>query len=398
MPGRPHAGEGGALTLALSSASIAGGLFLPLSLVYFTVLTDISLTSLGALVTAAGLVAVPLPVLAGWLVDRLGARPLVVAALVVQAAGYLGFVVAREPVAVFAASACLAVGGRLFWSSIFALVAEHAEAHPGTPVEAWFARINTVRTVGIVAGGLVAGFVVSLDSPRAYVVLAWAAAAGYAVAAVLVLKTRTSPAPLVAPPSAAVGYGRLLRDRAFLTLLAANTVFALSTLFAGLTLPTLIRSGLHGPGWLTAALLVTNAVLVAVFGPRGGLLAARRPARQLLRAAAALWCLAFLVLALGAATPLPGAAVLLLLSMAALSGAEVLHAPASTSLVNAMAGPHGRGRYLATLQYSFVAAELVGPVMFATLFEHASALPYAVLAVANAAVLPFLRRTSERRV
>ena len=172
--------------------------------------------------------------------------------------------------------------------------------------------------------------------------------------------------------------------------MATNTVFALSTLFAGLTLPTLMRSGLHGPGWLTSALLVANALLVAVLGPRGGVLAGRHPALRLLGVAAALWCVAFLVLAAAATRTLPTAGLLLLLSMIVLSGAEVLHAPASAALVAAMAGPHDRGKYLAVFQYSFVAAELVGPVTFAGLFVHAPALPFVVVAAANAVALPCL--------
>nr|WP_276610731.1 MFS transporter [Kineococcus siccus] len=361
-------------------------------------MTDVPLPQLGALVAAAGLVALPLPVLAGRLVDRWGPRPLVVTALALQAVACAGYVVVRGPLGVFTASAVAAVGGRLFWSSVFALVAEHAEAHPVRPVESWFATLNVVRTAGIVVGGLVTGVVVSLGAVGAYVAVAGAAAVCCAVASLLVAVGRPGRGRggAARPPERArgpAGYGRLLRDRGFLALLVTNSVFATSTLFVGLALPTVVRSGLQGPGWLTAALLVVNALLVAVLGPRGGRVAARRGPLVPLRWAAALWAAAFTALALGAAGTLPTAVLFLAASVLVLSAAEVLHAPASAALVTALAGPDARGRYLAVFQYSFVAAELLGPLLFAGLFDRGAALPFLVLAAANLLALPGLRIT-----
>lgn len=385
--------RGTSLVLALSAASVAGGLFLPLSLVYFTVLTDIPLPQLGAIVTGAGVLAIPLPVLAGSLVDRVGARTLVLTALVLQSLAYLAFVVVRMPLPVFAASAVMAVAVRLFWSTVFSLVAEHAETDPTQPVEAWFARINVIRTVGIVFGGLTSGIVVSIGRVEAYLVLALIAASASAVGALLLIPRGGGWGRHTGVAVSGSDYLELLRDRGFLVLLATNSVFALSTLFAGLTIPTLVRSGLGGPGWLTSGLLVANALLVALLGRRGGRIAARRPALRVLWWAATLWGATFLVMAFGGALSLPWAGFVLLLAIAILSGAEVLHAPASSALVNELAGASGRGRYLAVFQYSFVAAELVGPVLFTSLFTVAPVLPFLAVAGVNVLTLPCLAVT-----
>jgi hypothetical protein len=53
------------LVAALTVDSIGNGLFAPLSLVYFVRLTDVPLPLVGVLLTAANLVALPLPVWAG---------------------------------------------------------------------------------------------------------------------------------------------------------------------------------------------------------------------------------------------------------------------------------------------------------------------------------------------
>ncbi|GAA1827488.1 MFS transporter [Agromyces salentinus] len=383
----------GALVLALGSASLAGGLFLPLSLVYFTVLTDIDLAPLGGLVALAGLVTLPLPVLAGWLVDRIGPRPVVVAAMLLQALGYLLCVFVREPVGVFAASAALACGSRLFWSSVFALVVEAAAAEGDPGPEEWFARVNVIRTVGIIAGGLIAGLVISTDRPGLLVGLATAAAVACAAAGLIlrVGHARSAGRPAgwipVASTGSRPGYRAVLSDARFLGFLALNSVFALSTLFAGLSFPTLVRSGLGAPGWLTSSLLVGNAVLVAALGAWGGRLATRNEPFSVLRAAAALWAAAYLAVALGAAGGLVLAILALVTAVVLLSGAEILHAPASTALVSAMADPRVRGRYLAVFQYSFVAAELIAPVLFAALFVVSEPLPFLIVAGANVVAL-----------
>ena len=75
---------GAGLVTALAFGSLGNGLFLPLSLVYFTELTDIPLPLLGVIITSSVLITIPIPVIAGRLVDRFGAKLFVVAALAAQ--------------------------------------------------------------------------------------------------------------------------------------------------------------------------------------------------------------------------------------------------------------------------------------------------------------------------
>ena len=77
---------GAALVGSLLLTSLGSGLFLPLSLVYFTRLTDIPLALLGTLLGAANAITIPVPLCAGALADRFGARPVVIGAQALQAA------------------------------------------------------------------------------------------------------------------------------------------------------------------------------------------------------------------------------------------------------------------------------------------------------------------------
>lgn len=391
MPPLIRGGRGIALAGALTSASIAGGLFLPLTLVYFTALTRVPLPLLGALITLAGLLTLPLPVLAGWLVQRIGARTVAVGALCLQAVGFAGFVVVREPVGILIASAAASCGSRLFWSSVFELVAEHAAADGLPGPERWFALLNVLRTIGIVAGGLIAGAALAADSAAVDIGLAAASGAGYLLAAGLLAVggRRGARRP---PPTEPRGMRLVLREHGFVGLLALNIVFATATLFAGLALPTVVRSAVHAPGWVTALLLVGNALLVALLGRRGGVLAERRPARDLLIAASVLWAAAFLLL--GAAALAGRALSWALTGLAAgvvlLSLAEVLHSPSSNSWVARMTPASRRPARLALFQYSWVAAELIGPVLFTGGFSAWPPLPFLVLAGAALAAAALL--------
>lgn len=99
-----RAARGGTVLIgALIIDSLGNGLFLPLSLVFFLKLTTVPLAELGALASAATLVTLPVPIWAGSLADKFGALPLVVAAQLMQAAGYLAYSWVKAPWSIFAA-------------------------------------------------------------------------------------------------------------------------------------------------------------------------------------------------------------------------------------------------------------------------------------------------------
>jgi MFS family permease len=389
------------LVSSLVLVSLGSGLFLPLSLVFFTELTDIPLGLLGAIVGAAGLVTLPVPLIAGRLADRFGAQRLVPVAQLLQACGYVGFVFARDPLTVFLVSALMAVGGRLFWSTIFAALADHAQDAGEAKRVQWFAIANIARTAGIAAGGLITGIALSIPGTAPYLNLALVAAACLALSSVLMVPLRHSPPatrfesqpqPQPQPHVRVTAF----RDRRFVVLLTVNCVFAISTLLLGLTLPTVVKDALAGPGWLTSALLVGNALLVAAFGVLGARAGTAHSPFRVLTVAALIWAGGCLLLALGTAIPLPVAAVPLMFAVIGFSAAEILHSPTSVALVTDIAPSARRGEYLALFQYSFIVAEIAGPVMFAALFVENHSWPFVLVLILNLAVIPALTALRRR--
>lgn len=417
-PFAPRRRGSAALLTALVVDSLGNGLFLPLSLVFFLRLTDVPLAQLGLLLTLANALALPVPVGVGVLVDRLGARPLVVSAQLLQAVGFAAYAHVHGAVGVFAASALVAVGVRVFWSSVFTAIAEHAEADGADgadgaarlgrawSTDTWFSVANGARTAGLAVGGLATGLVIADGRDGTYAAVAYASALCFAVAAVLIAvvvpsprRARTSrPADrgAAAGPGGVTGYRVLLRDRPFAALTALNTVYALTSMMLGLALPTVVLSVLRAPGWLTAAVLAGNALLIAVLSAPVGLRTPRFRRTRVLVGAAGLWTAWALGMALLAPGRL-GVVVVLLVSVTLLfTAAELLHAPASTALAAAAAPEGARGRYLAVFQYSFTVASIAAPAFFTALASVASALPWLVLAGLNAVSTGVLLRLERR--
>ena len=210
----------------------------------------------------------------------------------------------------------------------------------------------------------------------------FAAAAGLIAAFVRILRTGHRVEPdRQGQAGTSGGYRVVLRDRAFVALVALNTVFALASIMLGLALPTVVQQVFAGPGWLTAAVLAGNALAIAALAAPVGARLPRYRRTRVLAVAAGLWCAWALGMAALALAPPTGVALALVAVTAAFTAAELLHAPASTALAAAVAPAGLRGRYLATFQYSFTIASLVAPVFFTTLFAAAPAAPWLTLAV-----------------
>ena len=392
---------GSVLVGALIVDSLGNGLFLPLSLVFFLKLTTVPLGVLGVLASAATVVTLPVPAWTGTLADRFGALPLVVAAQLMQAAGYLAFGWVKAPAGIFAVSALVAVGVRVFWSSIFTAISDYADARPGQrSKDSWYALANTARTAGLAAGGLVAGAVVADGKVAGYLAIAYGASASFAAAATQIALFVRAPRASGHDGPAGQGYRAMLADRPFLALIAVNTVFAMSSMMLPLALPAFVLRGLHAPGWLTAPVLAGNAILISALGTPVTTRVRHYRRTRILMSSAVLWASWSLLFAL--LVPGHPAWVIPLLIGATLlfTVADVMHAPASAALAAAVAPDHLRGRYLAVFQYSYTFASIIGPVFFTSLFDTGRAAPWIALTILDCssavAIVALERRLPEK--
>ncbi|WP_157494575.1 MFS transporter [Kutzneria sp. 744] len=380
--------RGGVILLsALVLDSVGSGMFMPLSLNYFHQLTPVPLTLIGILASVATALSLPIPLLAGWLADRVGPLPLVVASQVAQGIGFLAFGHVQGPVGIFVTSALVTIGVRFFWSSVFTAIADFSDGSASTmSKDGWYAWANMTRTGGLGIGGLVTSLAVADGTDTFYRVLSNGSAGCY-LAAALAIGVFVRAPRRAHETGEAVGYATMLRDRPFVAFAAINTVFALSTGMLALGLLVFVKEGLGGPAWLAPIVLAGNTILLALLGaPAIKLVEPYRRTRVLVVAGGlwAAWCLAFAGLVpnqLGWVIPA------LIIATLLYTAADVIHAPVSMGLATALSPAAARGRYLAVFQYSFTIASMIAPAFFTILFELHRSLPWLALGVLNLAAL-----------
>lgn len=394
---RVRDGAAWAIPVALAVDAVGTGLYLPLSMVYFLSVTELSESGVGLLLTAAVACSLLLPLLVGRIVDHIGPRPVVIAGLLLQAAGFFLYLGVTGPASLFLAAMVEAVGLRVYWSSVFTLIAEQADVES---VDQWFARAGMIRAAGTGAGTVLAGGLLALSSQQAYRGMVLSNGISFMVAAVTVgLFVRG--AHRAAGDTAGKswdGMRQLLRDRPYLGLIGVNVLFNICTVFLAVAVPVYVIRGLHAPGWATGVFLTITTVVVATCTA----LVTRRARRHTSRGGAmawggrlwGLWCAAAAVAVL-----LPRGPLLvgyLALAMLLWAAAEMLHGPASNALSAEAAPERARGTYLAAFQYSFATADMVTPGLFGVLYDVNRVLPWMVVGslalTASVAIRPLERR------
>jgi len=164
---------------------------------------------------------------------------------------------------VIAASAVVQLGPTAFWGSFSPVVASIAQ--PGER-ERWFGFLGALRNASFAIGGLVAAVALTVGTATAYTAVIVANAASYLLAFGLLLSVR-SPAPVDPSPPAPgsrSGWGQVLRDRAYLLLVATNYCYAISAMALNIAMPVYIIEVLELPGWVAGVLFTLNTVMIGL--------------------------------------------------------------------------------------------------------------------------------------
>lgn len=383
---------------ALTVDALGTGMFVPLSLLYFARVPKIDLATAGVLLSVAAAASLPVPALTGHLVDRYGPKPVVVGAHLLQAAGFACYLAVSGPVTLLLAAVAVMCGQRVFWSSVFSLVAELAGQHDdGRAPERWFALVGMAQTAGLGVGGLVSGPLLNVGTEAVFRLAVLGNAASSLVAGLLVLLVRVAGEHRAGQSDG--GYRVLLADRPYLGLIATNTIFALCGMFLSLAMPVYVADALSAPVWIVGPLVAGNTILLAL-GQTTAVRLVRGLARtRVLVISAMLWAVWGVASALALAVPAGVLVPYLAVSTLCFTAAVMLHAPVSTALASEAAPAGQHGRYLAVYQYSFAVATVVAPGFFSVLFTAGRPLPFvalSVLALLGAAAVLVLERRLPR--
>ena len=340
--------------------SFGNGVVLPFLVIYLHDVRGFGLGISGLIVSVSAAAQLSAGLLAGPLVDRLGAKRVLAAGLVMQSVGIGLLPLVRQPWQAFVLIAVEGAGSAGFWPSQSTLI---ARLTPPQRRHAAFAQQRVTMNLGLGIGGLTGGLIAGVSQPSSFTVLFLVDAATF-LAYVAVLALIADPGVEQGHGDDAASYRAVLRDRLFSWLWTLNFLFVA----AGYSLFTLVPPFARDQAGVSERQIgffffVNTAVIVIVQLPISRAIEGRRRMRAL-ALMPALWAVAWLLLDGGAywlgAT---GAFVVISFALAIFGVGECFHGPAHQALVAEIAPDHLRGRYFAVHSLSWGLAGTVGPAV-----------------------------------
>jgi len=255
------------LLTALGIDALGSGVFLPFSVLLFTVTTPLSLAQVGLGLSVAAGIALPAGPLLGTLVDRSGAWRVLLAGNLLQSLGVAGYLFVDTLGSLVAAAVAVALGSQAFWAAYSPLITQVSA--PGDR-ERWYGLVGALRNAGFGLGGLLSGAVLAAGTTAAYRGVVAVNAGSFLLAAVLLLLDRSHAGPAATAgheqdeTSSAGGWRVVLADRPYLALTAVNVAFATNSFALTIVLPVYAVVLLGLPAWLPGVGLTLNCFVIAL--------------------------------------------------------------------------------------------------------------------------------------
>jgi MFS family permease len=346
--------------------AIGTGFVLPFVVIYLHEVRHISLAAAGAIVALNGVVGLAAIPVYGVLIDRIGAKRVLLTSLALNCIGALGFAAADSVATAAAAMTFSGLGGAGFWPASQSLIGSIV---PSRDRHHFFALNFVVLNLGIGLGGLAAAALVRPGHPGTYELLFVINALTFAIDAMILAPVRVPlTAPEDHPTERSSSYRALLARPAMRWLLVLQFLLILAG-YAQLEtgFPAYVRTLGVSPHIVGLAFAANTGAIVA------GQLWVQRRTTGLRRTRAivmvtALWVASWCVLAAGHWTAHHRAAGVLTVIFAVVFGVgEMFFAPTIPAIVNDLAPEHMRGRANAAGAFCWSVAMVLGPVFGGTL-------------------------------
>lgn len=336
------------------------GIAFPFLAIYLHNVRGFGLGTAGLVLATNGLVAVTAGPTVGPLIDRVGGRLTLGAALVVSALGWGLMALVREPWHAFALAAVAGAGTGVFWPSVSVLL---VGLTPAAKRHTAFAVQRVAMNLGIGLGGLAGGLIATSSDPGSFTVLFVVDAATF-LAMIFVLPLVPEPEMEVDAEPAVGGYRRVVRDRVFVTLLGLNVLF-IGAGYAIFELLPVFAKNHNGVSerWIGVIFFFNTMALVVAQLPVARFVEGRRRLKMLAVMPAAFTICWLVVLAGGAWTDGTAAALVFVLAAIGFGLASCFHGPTQAALVADLAPARLRGRYMALSSMSWEVGFVVGPAV-----------------------------------
>lgn len=392
--------EGRWLLSTVAIQTLGRGLTLPFTIIYLHEVRGFDLDLSGLLMSLIAIVGLVVTGPGGTLIDRFGARKVLLTGLAAMIAGCTLLAFATHPAVAAVALVLIGVNFGVSWPGFNALIAAVVE---GDLRQQYFGVNFALVNLGIGIGGIIGGFYVDVDSPETFTVIFLIDAASSLVPMALLLgplrHVRTHSEPSDDAPAAG-GYREILRQPAvlWLTLLTFIAMFiGYGQMEAGF--PAYARQVAEvSTRVIGLAFAVNTAVIVLLQFAVLKRISGRRRTR-VMWVMALVWACSWLLL--GAAGLLPdslAAAIGVLAFMGVFAFGETLLQPTVPAVYNDLASDHNRGRYNAINSAAFQSGAIAGPIVAGLLLDRGLNVLYIGVMVVGCLGIGVLAAALERRI
>jgi MFS family permease len=350
------------VSVAVLIDTVGAGLLLPLSLVYFTLTSRLTLPDIGLIASIATLLALPAGLIGGVITDRFGAKLSMITNNLISASGYALFLFVHEPVGIFAAIFLTAASERLYWASWMSYVHRLAA---GRPFERWFSFLEAIKmgAMGVGAGAAVLVLALNAVSGLHWLVIANIVSSLVAAAIFFGQKLPAEPAPegSAVSRSGVRPWLDILHGRGAIALVIGQFLLGPIMVLPNVALSVMFIAIWHLPAAVSPALFAINTVLVAVLQNPLTAVMARIPRAARIWGAAGLVSICILPLAfLGAPTEVAGWLYVVLVGVL-LAFADMLYLPPTNAVMVEAPAPQLRGRATSVFQTAFALSMALYP-------------------------------------
>ena len=260
--GFPAIGRHRLFVTAIGIDALGSGVWMPLSVLYFIRVTDLSLVHVGVALSVAAALSFPLALVIGSLVDRYDAKRVLQGGNVLQAVGFAAYPLAHSVLEVTLVVAIAALGRTAFWGSYSPMVAAVSEAGER---EKWFGFLGALRNSGFAVGGLMAAAAITIGTDEAFHAVVLLNAASYVLAFVLMVRVEVHGVHRDGVRQRqGGGWSEVAHDPGYRWLVGANFGYAMGCLALNVVMPVYIVEMLGLHGWVSGAVYVINTVLIGV--------------------------------------------------------------------------------------------------------------------------------------
>jgi MFS family permease len=393
--------EGRWLLSTVAIQTLGRGLTLPFTIIYLHEVRGFDLSVSGALMSIIAVTGLIVTGPGGTLIDRYGARRVLLAGLTAMIAGCVLLAFATTPAIAAIGLVLMGVNFGVSWPGFNAVIAAIVD---GDLRQQYFGVNFALINLGIGVGGIVGGFFIDVHRPDTFTAIFLIDAACALIPMALLLgplrHVRTHADPAEAHEEPAEGYRQILRRPAVLwmTLLTFLAVFIGYGQMEG-GFPAFARqvSGVSTQ-IIGFSFAVNTAVIVLLQFAVLRLIRGRRRTR-VMQIMTLTWALSWAVL--GLTGLLPGsvaAAVGVLLFMGVFAFGETMLQPTVPAIYNDLATDRSRGRYNAINAAAFQGGAIAGPIAAGLLLGEGRQAWFIVAMVLGALLICVLALALERRI